>query len=156
MAATRNDYTLDDTDHLILELLQRNGRLTMRELGERIAMSAPGATERVRRLEEAGIITGYHAAIDPDKVGKQIHGYILVENIPYPRLEEFYRFVQQTPELYAAETIVSGGREAVLKIACSSTARLMEINREFYRFCQATSAHLTSMPPCKEEPVPTK
>ena len=154
--APKNDYVLDDTDHLILELLQRNARLTMRELGEKVNMSAQGVGERVRRLEERGVITGYHASVSLDKVDKKVHGYILVANLPYNKLDDFYRVVKETPELYSAETVVSGGQEAMLKVACTDTARLMEISRSFYPFCTATTAHLVSEPPVKDEPIHTK
>ena len=151
--AGKGEYILDDTDYLIIDLLQRNGRLTMRELGERVSMSAPGVTERVRRLEESGVITGYRAVVDPERLGQSVHGYILVDNIPYQQRDEFYAFVERTPELYMAETVVSGGREAVLRVACADTARLMELNRQFYRFCHSTTAHLTAYPPGKDEPI---
>ena len=154
--ALKTDYILDETDHLILELLQRNARLTMRELGEKVNMSAQGVSERVKRLEERGIITGYHASICLDKLDKKVHGYILVANLPYQKLDEFYRLIRETPELYCAETVVSGGQEAMLKVACSDTNRLMEISRSFYPFCTATTAHLVAEPPAKDEPIPTR
>ena len=154
--AFNTDYVLDDTDHLILELLQRNARLTMRELGEKVNMSAPSVSERVKRLEERGIITGYHASVCLDKLDKKVHGYILVANLPYHRTDEFYRLVRETPELYCAETVLSGGQEAILKVACSDTKRLREINLSFYPICTSTTAHLVVDPPVKDEPIPTK
>ena len=61
---------LDRLDRRILEILQREGRLSMTELGQRIGLSTSPVSERVRRLERAGVITGYHARIDPRAVGK--------------------------------------------------------------------------------------
>ena len=61
---------LDRTDRRILDLLQRNGRLTMTELAEQVGLSATPCTERVRRLERDGVITGYHARVDPERVGR--------------------------------------------------------------------------------------
>jgi Lrp/AsnC family transcriptional regulator, leucine-responsive regulatory protein len=60
---------LDKTDRKILDLLQRNGRLSMTELAEQIGLSATPCTERVRRLEREGVITGYHARLNPAAVG---------------------------------------------------------------------------------------
>lgn len=60
---------LDKTDRKILDLLQRNGRLGMTELAEQIGLSATPCTERVRRLEREGVITGYHARLNPAAVG---------------------------------------------------------------------------------------
>ena len=57
----------------ILEALQHNARLSFAELGRKVGLSTPAAAERVRRLEEAGIITGYHASINTAKLGLPIH-----------------------------------------------------------------------------------
>jgi Lrp/AsnC family leucine-responsive transcriptional regulator len=67
---------LDDLGWSILELLQRNARLSFAELGRRVGLSTPAITERVRRMEEAGIITGYHASVDPSKAGFPIVVYM--------------------------------------------------------------------------------
>ncbi|MBA3383245.1 MAG: AsnC family transcriptional regulator, partial [Actinobacteria bacterium] len=56
---------LDSINLRLLRELQADGRLTVAELGRRISMSAPAVAERVQRLERAGVITGYHAEIDP-------------------------------------------------------------------------------------------
>jgi Lrp/AsnC family leucine-responsive transcriptional regulator len=66
--STENERLLDTTGWRILEELQGNARLTHKELGRRVNLSAPAAAERMRRMEEAGIITGYRAQVDPEKV----------------------------------------------------------------------------------------
>jgi len=63
---------LDRIDRKILDLLQRQGRMTMTELGEQIGLSTSPCAERVRRLERQGVITGYHARIDPKAVGRPL------------------------------------------------------------------------------------
>lgn len=60
---------LDEFDHAILAILQDEGRLPLSELGRRIGLSQPAMSERVRRLEASGIITGYGARIDPQALG---------------------------------------------------------------------------------------
>ena len=60
---------LDATDWHILRELQKDARLSFNELGRRVALSAPAAAERVRKLEDRGVITGYGAQIDPAQVG---------------------------------------------------------------------------------------
>jgi len=67
---------LDDLGWSILEVLQREARVSFSELGRRVGLSTPAVTERVRRMEEAGIITGYHAAVDPSKAGFPIVVYM--------------------------------------------------------------------------------
>jgi Lrp/AsnC family leucine-responsive transcriptional regulator len=70
MAATfRSEKPLDSVDWQIVEELQKDGRLSFKELGRRINLSAPAVAERVRRLEESGVITGYRAEIDPRQAG---------------------------------------------------------------------------------------
>jgi Lrp/AsnC family transcriptional regulator, leucine-responsive regulatory protein len=63
---------LDSISWKILETLQRNARLSFAELGRKVGLSTPAAAERVHRLEEAGVITGYHAALDLAKLGVPI------------------------------------------------------------------------------------
>lgn len=63
---------LDRLDRKILDALQRNGRITMTELGEQIGLSTSPCAERVRRLERQGVITGYHARVNPQAIGKTL------------------------------------------------------------------------------------
>ena len=67
-----NVLELDAISWKIVEALQRNARVSFAELGRKIKLSTPAVAERVRRLEEAGIITGYHAGIDLAKLGVPI------------------------------------------------------------------------------------
>ena len=60
---------LDKIDEHILRILQEEGRISFTELGERVGLSTTPCTERVRRLERDGVITGYHARLDPQQVG---------------------------------------------------------------------------------------
>lgn len=64
---------LDGIAWKILELLQQNARLSFAELGRKVGLSTPAVSERVRRLEEAGIITGYHANLNMARLGVPIH-----------------------------------------------------------------------------------
>lgn len=63
---------LDRTDRRILDVLQRQGRISMTELGERIGLSTSPCAERVKRLERNGVITGYHARVNPQALGKGV------------------------------------------------------------------------------------
>ncbi len=66
----------DTTDWLLLEALQQDARLGYAELGRKVKLSAPAVAERVKRLEEAGVITGYRAVINPRKLGYEIDAMI--------------------------------------------------------------------------------
>jgi len=63
---------LDRTDRRILDVLQRQGRISMTELGERIGLSTSPCAERVKRMERNGVITGYHARVNPQALGKGV------------------------------------------------------------------------------------
>lgn len=67
-----NKISLDTISWKILEALQQNARVSFAELGRKIGLSTPAVAERVHRLEEAGVITGYHASLDSTKVGVPI------------------------------------------------------------------------------------
>src|SRR5258708_34865792 len=74
--ALHNDRQLDGLGWRILRLLQDNARLSFRQIGETIGLTAPAVAERVRRLEDAGILKGYHAAIDLGQGGLPIMAFI--------------------------------------------------------------------------------
>src|SRR5436309_5509610 len=67
--ALQSERSLDQTDWKIICELQQDARLSSNELGRRVGLSAPATAERVRKLEDAGVITGYRAHIDPAKLG---------------------------------------------------------------------------------------
>jgi len=67
---------LDQTDWRILEELQRDGRLSFNELARRVNLSSPAVAERVRRLEESGVITGYLARVDPARAGSPLTAFL--------------------------------------------------------------------------------
>lgn len=68
--------TLDDIDRKILELLQRDGRMTNAAIGAEVGMTAPSVFERIRKLEQRGVIKGYAAVINPAALGKNITAFI--------------------------------------------------------------------------------
>ena len=74
--ALRMDRPLDATDWRILAELQRDGRLSYNQLGRRVSLSSPAVAERVRRLEEAGVIAGYQARVDPAKAGLPLTAFV--------------------------------------------------------------------------------
>lgn len=72
----RTERDLDDLDWRILDELQSDGRLSYKELGRRVNLSAPAVAERVRRLEDSGVITGYVAQVDPGRAGYPISAFV--------------------------------------------------------------------------------
>ena len=74
--AFRSEKLMDQIGWKLLHELQLNGRLSYAELGRRVGLTTPAVVERVKRMEEAGIVVGYHADIDPGKVGMPITAFI--------------------------------------------------------------------------------
>lgn len=68
--------TLDSLDHRILAILQTDGRLGLTEIGRRVNLSQPAVSARVKRLEQAGVISGYRAIVDPARLGLNIHAMV--------------------------------------------------------------------------------
>ena len=72
----RTEAALDEIDWRILDELQRDGRLSLNELGRRISLSAPSVAERVRKLESSGVIAGYRAVVDAARAGQPVAAFI--------------------------------------------------------------------------------
>lgn len=115
---------LDATDVEILNVLQGDARITMRDLAQRICLSPPSTAERVRRLEEGGFIQGYQALLDPSILGLTTHAYILVGKIRPEKVRQFYQQVQDIPEIVSVEKMFTGGYHAILNVYCRGPEQL--------------------------------
>jgi len=69
---------MDNIDLKIIDILQADGRITMKELGQRVGLTSPATIERVKKLEESGIISGYRAVIDVARAGLPIRAFLLI------------------------------------------------------------------------------
>jgi Lrp/AsnC family leucine-responsive transcriptional regulator len=119
---TEIERLLDNTGWRILEELQRNARLTFSELGRRVNLSAPAAAERVRRMEEAGIITGYSAEVSAEKVGLPLLAFVRIE-VPganHKRVEALARELPEVLECHRA----TGTDCFLMKVVLASTDHL--------------------------------
>lgn len=107
---------LDNTDRRILELLQRDGRLSMTQLAEQIGLSTSPCTERVRRLEREGVITGYHAHLSPAAMGRGM--LVFVELKMSTKSDEIFNQVKRqiavVPEVLDCH-LVSGDFDYLIK-----------------------------------------
>ena len=115
-------HSLDALDQRILQELQQDSRLSMRELGRRIELSAPAVTERVRRLEEAGIILGYGVRVASKPLGRTITAFIGVKDSGRndPTLVRWSRERDGVLECHS----VTGDNSCILKVAVSDVAAL--------------------------------
>jgi Lrp/AsnC family leucine-responsive transcriptional regulator len=116
------EAALDEIDRRILAELQEHGRITFTELGKRVALTAPAAAERVRRLEESGVIAAFRAHLDPARVGYPITAFIRwTSNGPdCARLGEV---AKEIPEIVECHRI-TGETSYILKVAARSVEHL--------------------------------
>ena len=114
---------LDAVDRRILAELQDDGRMTNVELARRAGISAPPCLRRVRRLEEAGVIRGYHADPEPQKLGWEITFFAIVglDNQKERVLAAFEQLVGAWPEVRECH-MIRGGGDFLLKLVARDTA----------------------------------
>lgn len=118
--------SLDAIDRELLEVLQRDCKTPLAKLGKRVGLSAPSVLERIRKLESAGVITGYHATIDGRAVGLDITVFIGV-SLNYPKdIERFLSEIGERPEVLECHHI-TGGPTLLLKAKTRNTASLEQL-----------------------------
>ncbi|GGC60532.1 AsnC family transcriptional regulator [Siccirubricoccus deserti] len=120
---TEPEQSLDEVDRQILAELQADGRMTNVELARRVGLSAPPCLRRVRRLEEEGIIRGYHADLDPVALGYEITFFALVglESQKEAVLATFEGAVREWPEVRECH-MIRGGGDFLLRLVARDTA----------------------------------
>jgi DNA-binding Lrp family transcriptional regulator len=122
---------LDSIDRRILAELQDDGRMTNVELARRAGISAPPCLRRVRRLEEAGIIRGYHADSDPQKLGWEITFFAIVglESQKEAVLSGFEKNVADWPEVRECH-MIRGGGDFLLRVVARDTAHENQLTQQ--------------------------
>jgi Lrp/AsnC family transcriptional regulator, leucine-responsive regulatory protein len=114
---------MDAVDDAIVDLLQVDARTTQAEIARKVGLSQPSVAERIRKLEEAHVIIGYAAKVDPKKLGKDITAFISVD-IEHPRhFDVFARKVTNMVEVLECHR-VAGAESYVLKIRTENTTTL--------------------------------
>ncbi|HET9738150.1 MAG TPA: Lrp/AsnC family transcriptional regulator [Solirubrobacteraceae bacterium] len=134
----------DVTTRRILDELQRDGRLSLAELGRRVGLSPPAVAERVSRLERDGVITGYHARIDPRALGFALGVVIRVR--PAPReIAKVAELARETPEVVECHRI-TGEDCFFMKAHVRDVEHLEEVIDRFVVFGQTTTSIVQSSP----------
>lgn len=143
-----HDKLLDATGRSILSELESNARLSFTELGRRVGLSLPAVAERVRKMEEAGIITGFRALVDPAAVGLPISAFVRIRldhEIDTPRLEAAMAELPNVLEWHN----LTGDDCAIVKAAVASIPELERLIRQLKSFGQTTTSIVLSSSPSK-------
>lgn len=144
---------LDPTNIRLLEELQRDPRLTMAELGRRIGMSSPAVTERVRRLEESGVIKGYCLEINPAPLGLPIAAYLRIRPNA-GQLPKIIELAQQIPEVVECHRI-TGEDCFILKVYVPAMDQLDRLLDSFLLYGSTITSIIQSSPvPLRPPPLP--
>jgi Lrp/AsnC family leucine-responsive transcriptional regulator len=133
---------LDEHDARILEELQRDARITMAELGRRVNLSQPAVTERVRKLELNGVIRGYRAIVDPQRLGYGIRALVRVGRVEYQRM---VKLIEQSPEVVNAWN-VTGEDSWILEIAVIDVEHLDAVVTKFCILSDTSTAIVLNAP----------
>jgi Lrp/AsnC family leucine-responsive transcriptional regulator len=143
---------LDETGWRILQALQENARLSFSELGLRVGLSSPAVAERMHRLEDAGIIKGYHAEIDTTKVGYPITAIIRMQ-AQGERCTRFSASVQDIPEVLECYRL-TGSDSLIMKVMVASVEHLESIIDRLSAHGQLTTSIVLSTAVTKRRIVP--
>ena len=124
---------MDVTDYRIIEILQDDGRISMKDLGKIVGLTSPAVSERVKRLEESGVIEGYKAIVNPDSLGRVIKAFIHI-SLPSngytefiesaakdPRIVECHHITVIVKDMYELENVI----DTIKKIGSTKTSVIL-------------------------------
>lgn len=135
---------IDHIDWKILKEMQENARITFAELGRRIGLTTPAVIERVRKLEDAKIITGYKAQVDTAKMGLPITAFIRM-SIVGVEFRQIIETVNETNEVLECHR-ATGGDSFIIKVAVSDVEHLQTIIDKLTPYGVTTTSIVLSSP----------
>jgi len=143
--------TIDTLDERILSELQANGRLTMKALAERVGLSSPAMIERVRRLEERGVLAGYRAIVDPAAIGRPLSALIAAD-IDRRNSDRFLDRLRIEPSVVECLR-TTGDRSFLIKVNVASTDELEQLVDELAELGARCSTSIVLSAPIQDAPI---
>jgi Lrp/AsnC family transcriptional regulator, leucine-responsive regulatory protein len=129
----------------MLEVLQEDARITMRDLGQRVGLSGPAAAERMRRLEEQGVIVGYHAEVRPEGVGRSVVAFVRIALRDHVRMAQFERRMEELPAVLECHHLI--GEDCYLvKVAVPAVPDLEQLLDTLAELGRTTTTLVLSSP----------
>ena len=146
---------LDAVNLSLLTHLLENPRMPMTELARRVSMSSPSVTERVQRMEEAGVIRGYRLDLDPKALGLPLTAFVRLRPVP-GELPRIAALAQETPEVVECHRI-TGEDCFILKLQVAQIEQLEHVLDAFLAFGNTTTSIVQSSPvPLRPPPLPQR
>ena len=144
MTDRMTSHLLDSIGRKIIDELQHNARIPFAELGRRVGLSTPAVAERVRRLEDAGIIVGYRAEVDPARLGLALLAFVGV-NVVGEALPRFVKRALQCPQVLEIHR-VTGAESFIIKVAVADHAQLERVLDSLMPYVRTTTSIVLSSP----------
>jgi Lrp/AsnC family transcriptional regulator, leucine-responsive regulatory protein len=142
--ANRRQIAVDATNMALLRELDADARLSLAELGRRVGLSSPAVADRLERLEQDGVITGYRAEIDPRALGYELAVVLRIR--PAPReLKKVAELAQRTPEVVECHRI-TGDDCYLMKVYVRDVEHMEEVIDRFAIYGQTTTSIVQSSP----------
>jgi Lrp/AsnC family leucine-responsive transcriptional regulator len=142
--AEQSTFTADAVDASLLHELQRDGRQSIAELARTVHMSNSAVAERVRRLEEAGVISGYRAVVDPERLGLGILAFLRLR-YPSSVYAPLHELLANIPEVIEAHH-VTGDDCFIIKVVATSMRHLEQISGKIGSLGSVTTSIAYSSP----------
>ena len=111
---------IDNTDREILDLLQEDGRIAASHIADKLDISIPTVTERIKKLQDSGIIQGIHAVLDPKKLDLAMSALITVISESSIHYKKFIQSVKKTPEVIQCFSTTGNGSHSLLVVTQNS------------------------------------
>ncbi|MEA2427681.1 MAG: Lrp/AsnC family transcriptional regulator, leucine-responsive regulatory protein [Thermoleophilaceae bacterium] len=135
---------IDDTNRRLLAELQADARLSLAELGRRVGLSSPAVADRLQRLEQTGVITGYSAGVNPRALGYSLSAVVRIRPAP-GQLRNVAELARQTPEVVECQRI-TGEDCYIMKAHVRDVLHLEEVIDHFVALGQTTTSIVQSSP----------
>jgi Lrp/AsnC family leucine-responsive transcriptional regulator len=145
---------LDAIDHKIISELSTDGRVSFAELGRRTNLSSPAVTERVKRLEQTGVITGYRAEVDPRALGYQLTAIVRVK----PAVRQLTKIAELAADIPEIEEClrITGEDCFYIKLHLGSIEELPAVLDRFLLYGETTTSIVNATPVPRRDPPPTR